>query len=113
MCGCVCLLVLLLIFPPVFDTDTENPHLSDTPNIKQATDPGLDTATVSWIAPTANDNSGFVTLSSSYKPGDSFPIGVTTVIYTAIDPYSNKATRSFTVTVRGKRKILDICRKKC
>ena len=86
-------------------SDRENPIISGTPqNIDQSTDPGLDTAIVSWPEPTASDNSGYVTLSSSHEPGDSFSIGDTTVTYTAVDPYSNKAIKSFTVTVRGKLK---------
>lgn len=83
--------------------DTEKPTIDDVPqNIVQSTDPGSNSAVVSWPKPLARDNSGYVTLSTSHEPGDSFPIGETTVSFTAIDPYSNKATKSFTVTVRGK-----------
>ena len=70
-------------------------------NINQNTDANLGTAVVSWTPPTASDNSGEVTLTSSRMPGDSFIIGATTVTYTATDPYSNQATSTFTVTVSG------------
>ena len=74
----------------------------------QSTDPGSDTAYVSWPEPIAIDNSGFATLSASHHPGHSFPIGETTVTYTAVDPYSNKATKSFIVSIRGN---FDFCSK--
>ncbi len=70
--------------------------------MNQVTDPGSSTASVSWTAPIASDNSGPVTLTSSHDPDDSFPIGDTEVTYTAVDTYGNEATKSFTVTVVGK-----------
>ena len=42
-----------------------------------------------------------VTVISSHNPGDTFPIGITTVTYTATDPYGNLATTSFNVVVTG------------
>lgn len=87
-------------------TDEESPTIKNVPhNIDHSTDPGSISAVVSWTEPTANDNSGFVTSSSSHKPGDSFSIGDTTVTYSAIDPYFNEISQSFTVTVKGKLKI--------
>ena len=59
------------------------------------------TGTVSWTAPTATDNSGTQTLTSDYNPGDSFPIGTTTVTYTSTDAAGNTATCSFDVIVTG------------
>ena len=58
-------------------------------------------ARVTWIPPTASDNSGEVTLSSSKEPGDSFDAGTTVVTYIARDPSSNFVTTSFKVTVIG------------
>lgn len=58
-------------------------------------------ATVTWIPPTASDNSGEVTLTSSKQPGDSFDVGATVVSYLARDPSDNFATSSFTVTIIG------------
>ena len=85
-------------------TDTEAPILSGTPSTKNVnTDDSLPTAIVSWTPPTASDNSGeAVTLTSDYSPGDAFPIGNTTVTYTATDTYGNIATSSFAVVVTGK-----------
>ena len=60
------------------------------------------TVFVSWTPPTATDNSGEeVTITSSHKPGDSFPIGMSTVIYTATDAYGNEANVSFVVIVEA------------
>ena len=39
------------------------------------------------------------TLSSTNNPGDTFPVGITTVTYTATDGATNTQTASFTVTV--------------
>ena len=67
-------------------------------------DTGQASAEVSWTPPTANGNSGVaVTLTSNYRPGDRFPIGVTTVIYTAVDIYGNTANFSFDVIVMAGR----------
>ena len=55
-----------------------------------------------WTEPTARDNSGSHTLSSSHKPGDAFPIGLTEVTYTAEDPSGNRVTEKFTVHLHGK-----------
>ena len=74
------------------------------------TDPGLPTARVTWIRPTVTDNSPSYRMISSHNPGTLFPIGVTTVTYTATDIYNNTGTTSFNVTVIGRcRCILSIC----
>jgi hypothetical protein len=57
-----------------------------------------------WTPPTATDAcihlaTQTVTLSSNYNPGATFPVGVTTVTYTAVDLSGNTSTCSFTVTV--------------
>ena len=58
------------------------------------------TPIVSWIAPSALDNcTGAVILTSNHNPGETFPVGITTVIYTATDISNNTSTCSFTVTV--------------
>ena len=85
-------------------TDSEIPALSGTPSTQNInTDTGLPNATVSWTPPSVSDNSGeAVTLTSDYSPGDTFPIGTTTVTYTATDTSGNTATSAFNVVVTGK-----------
>ena len=56
---------------------------------------------VYWTEPTALDNSGVQTLTSSHQPGDVFAVGNTTVTYTATDASGNVAMESFTVMVIG------------
>ena len=97
---------------PIVDfliADTEDPVISGIPRTQNASTTGVNstTAIVSWTPPTATDNSGSVTLIGSHNPGDSFPIGNTTVTYTATDLSGNQATASFNVTVTGKTSFLD------
>ena len=54
---------------------------------------------VFWTEPTADDNCT-VTLTSDYIPGDNFPVGTTTVTYTATDQSNNSVTCSFDVTIQ-------------
>ena len=83
--------------------DDENPVISGTPtDISQSTDATVATAVVTWTPPTATDNSGSYTLTSSHNSGDTFSLGATTVTYTAVDDAGNQATDSFMVTITGK-----------
>ncbi|WP_073000760.1 HYR domain-containing protein [Mariniphaga anaerophila] len=54
---------------------------------------------VSWTEPTATDNCALVSFTGNYSPGDVFPVGTTTVIYTATDASGNTSTCSFDVNV--------------
>ena len=83
-------------------TDNEPPITNSCPGDQNATtDNGNSTGTVSWTEPTATDNSGLVNVTSTHHPGDSFQIGTTTVVYTAIDPSSNVANCTFSVVITG------------
>ena len=86
---------------PELILDTSPPVISGGPaDIAVSTDPGLCSAVVSWDAPTADDYySGMALLTSQRAPGDVFPVGVTTVTYTATDHAGNQATCSFDITV--------------
>ena len=82
--------------------DNEDPVITGCPSDQsQNTDSGVATAAVTWIAPTASDNSGTETLTSTNNPGDTFPIGTTNVTYTSTDPYGNTATCTFEVLITG------------
>ena len=84
--------------------DIERPVISNLlASINVNTDAGLPTATVSWASPTTTDNSDEpVSLTSDYNPGASFPIGTTTVTYTAKDIHDNTVTTTVDVVVTGK-----------
>ena len=84
-------------------SDVEDPLITGCPGTQTGvTDSGIATGTISWTAPTATDNSGTQTLTSTHSPGDSFPVGTTTVTYTATDPDGNAVTCTFDVVVNGK-----------
>ena len=56
--------------------------------------------TVTWVEPTATDNSGIVSLSSrTHTPGSFFSVGSTPVTYTFTDGAGNSASCTFTVTI--------------
>ncbi|QQS27772.1 MAG: HYR domain-containing protein [Sphingobacteriales bacterium] len=55
--------------------------------------------TITWTPPTATDNCITVNVTGTHNPGTAFPLGTTTVTYTATDGANNTATCSFTVTV--------------
>ncbi|XP_072028523.1 uncharacterized protein [Amphiura filiformis] len=82
-------------------TDDELPTITGTPSdMTTTTDANSATAAVSWSDPTASDNSGDVTLTSVPTSGSNFPIGTSTVTFTAMDPSGNQATNSFMITVK-------------
>lgn len=72
-------------------------------NISVNTDPGTANATnVSWTPPAFTDNcssTANIAVTSTHTPPASFPIGVTSVTYTARDEAMNETVCSFTVTV--------------
>lgn len=53
----------------------------------------------SWTPPTATDNCGQVTVTGTHTSGSQFPLGNTTVTYTATDNVGNSSTCSFVITV--------------
>ena len=80
--------------------DNENPIISNVPSDTILTnDVGSCGAVFNWSAVTASDNCILDSLVSSHISGDLFPIGTTTITYTAYDNASNTTTESFTVTV--------------
>src|SRR5258707_8838031 len=56
-------------------------------------------AIVNWTSPTASDNCSMGSFTSNHNSGDTFPVGITTVTYNAVDAAGNSATCSFTVKV--------------
>ena len=54
---------------------------------------------ISWTPPTATDNC-LVDFNSNHQPGDLFPVGTTTVTYTALDGGGNMETCSFDIVIR-------------
>jgi len=81
-------------------TDGVNATLECPDDVMTTTTPGNCTAVATWDVPTFGDNcpGGGVT-GSTHNPGDEFPIGITTVTYTAVDAQGNTVTCSFDVIV--------------
>jgi hypothetical protein len=80
------------------DNDTQAPNFATVPaNISLTTTTACAAAT--FATPTATDNCGTPTVTSSHASGFCFPIGVTTVTFTAKDAKGNVKTATFTVTV--------------
>ncbi|AEV33046.1 HYR domain-containing protein [Owenweeksia hongkongensis DSM 17368] len=85
-------------------TDQVAPVVSGVPaNITVSADAGSCDATVSYTMPAVSDNCSGAVISSSHASGSVFPIGTTTVTFTATDGANNVTTASFTVTVEDKQ----------
>ncbi|MCM4159038.1 hypothetical protein DHB64_03900, partial [Antarcticibacterium sp. W02-3] len=81
--------------------DTEDPVLSELEDININVDAGLCGAVVNYEVPIATDNceGTEVSLTEGLASGGEFPVGISTVTYTATDASGNSVTTSFTVTV--------------
>ncbi|XP_070545132.1 serine-rich adhesin for platelets-like [Ptychodera flava] len=89
--------------------DIESPSIDCPPDIDTIANTGMNSVSVTWSIPSASDNSGNVSVSSSHDPGSDFIIGVTDVSYEAVDPSGNEASCSFAVRVQDIEKPLIIC----
>ncbi|MEZ5022235.1 MAG: HYR domain-containing protein [Chitinophagales bacterium] len=81
--------------------DTENPTITGCPSdINIGTDLGICGAQAFWTAPTASDNCpGVILTDNGNFSGQTYPVGSTTVTYTATDNVSLQATCSFNIIV--------------
>jgi HYR domain/FG-GAP repeat len=80
--------------------DTKAPQISAVPADMTVIATGLAGAVINYASPTAFDEEGVVSFIASNASGETFPIGVTTVTFTASDAANNTTTASFKVTVR-------------
>ncbi|PIK57647.1 hypothetical protein BSL78_05422, partial [Apostichopus japonicus] len=85
----------------VITTDTTPPTISNCPTAGASTsiELGLLDGVVFWTEPTATDLAGATLLPRTGRPGDSFPLGTTPIVYVFTDPSGNEATCTFIVTV--------------
>jgi microsomal dipeptidase-like Zn-dependent dipeptidase len=81
--------------------DNEFPVITAPADITVNSDPGQETAIVSFASATATDNSGSVTVTQTVGPasGSAFSSGTTTVTWEAEDGAGNISEASMTVTV--------------
>jgi cephalosporin-C deacetylase len=81
------------------DNDTTPPVLTNCPTPISITTAN-DSEVVTWQNPVATDNCSTPSVTSNFQSGARFPVGTTTVVYTATDAKNNRVTCNFTVTVR-------------
>lgn len=80
--------------------DNEDPVIASCPsNISVTAQPSNCSPSVNWTPPTASDNCGISSFTSTDNPGDNFSVGTTSVTYTAMDSAGNSVTCSFNITV--------------
>ena len=83
--------MLLFCFVLFSLVDVEKPVISiEEENVTGYTLNGDETAVVDWTEPSATDNSGVQTLTSSHSSGSLFPVGKTVVQYTSTDSSGNR-----------------------
>ncbi|MGB0978824.1 MAG: HYR domain-containing protein, partial [Croceimicrobium sp.] len=81
-------------------SDIVDPTISNVPaNITVGNDAGSCDAVVNFTLPTVSDNCTGATITSSHASGSTFPLGTTTVSFTATDGAGNTSSASFEITV--------------
>ncbi|MFN8397309.1 MAG: HYR domain-containing protein [Bacteroidia bacterium] len=80
--------------------DVEAPIITNCPpDITVSTTSATCLQSANWLVPSASDNCVLASLQGNYAPLDSFIVGVTDVVYVAMDVAGNSDTCTFTVTV--------------
>ena len=85
-------------------TDNINPVISGMPTDFTVFTTSSCDAPANWVSPTATDNCTLASLTSNWTSGQSFPVGISKVIYTASDLSGNNTVASFHITVRDTSK---------
>lgn len=82
--------------------DNAAPQINCPQDITQTQAPDNQETTVTWIPPSVLDDcDNQPTVVGSHQPGDSFPLGTTTVNYTATDASGKSSSCSFQVTIES------------
>jgi hypothetical protein len=86
--------------------DVEKPSITAPESVTRDNDPGLGSAVVAVSPPIATDNCGEATVSGVRSDGAAmdapYPVGITTITWTAADAAGNTASATQTVTVLDK-----------
>ena len=88
-------------YATVTTADTTPPVVIECPDtVTYTIPPGATTRVVTWLEPISTDNSGVrPTVGQSHRPGDTFRLGTTEVMYTFSDQAGNTASCAFLVTI--------------
>ncbi|WP_157893331.1 HYR domain-containing protein, partial [Salegentibacter sediminis] len=91
--------------------DNEAPVIAEQENITVTTDADSCSALVNFEIPEASDNCGEVSvqLTEGMEPGSEFPVGTTSLTYTATDATGNSSSTSFTITVNDNQAPVITC----
>jgi hypothetical protein len=93
-------------FSLISSADEQNPTITPPADETVANDPGLASAFVAVGTPSTNDNCEVVTVSSARSDGKDvdapYPVGTTTITWTATDGAGNTASATQTITVLDK-----------
>ena len=81
--------------------DNVSPRFSSTPPNQTIDADGDCEVEVNWIPPTATDNCGVASITSTHRPGDLFTSGITVVKYYVTDNCGRKDSVSFTIKITG------------
>lgn len=92
----------------VIVNDGNSPEFTFCPSDTTISTTAIGGIRYTWTPPTATDACSQPELSSTHQPGDQFPVGVTTVVYTAKDVSGNTSKCSFVVTVKQEHTNLDV-----
>ena len=80
--------------------DTEPPVFLSCPlPVVTANDSGICGAVINWTPPSFSDNCGISSVTSTHVSGDTFDVGLTTVVYTVTDSANLTGTCSFSITI--------------
>lgn len=99
MSNMICLSLTFLQL--LFAVDTTPPEIMNCPVVDPViVELGMQVGFAFWVEPMATDNSGMVSLQSRTNgPGESFPVGKTTVVYIFIDPAGLTSICEFVICV--------------
>ncbi|XP_051818518.1 sushi, von Willebrand factor type A, EGF and pentraxin domain-containing protein 1 [Antechinus flavipes] len=94
--------------------DVEVPQITCPKDIEAKTLEQQDSANITWVVPTAKDNSGeevSIHVTPAFSPPYLFPIGEVVITYTAVDQSRNQARCTFSVKVIDvEPPVIDRCR---
>jgi HYR domain/Secretion system C-terminal sorting domain len=95
-----CAFTVTLTATDLCTNDVIPPFVANCPgNLYLPANPQTNTAVALWNTPFPADNCEVATFTASHAPGAIFPVGATTVSYTARDTRNNTGTCAFIVTV--------------